>query len=221
MTLAVIVPSRGRPQNIADLIEAWALTETEAALIVAVDDDDPTLDDYLDLTPCEVGPRLRMAGTLNAVATKHAGDYTHLGFMGDDHRPRTLHWDQQVHTELDRLGTGIVYGNDLLQGEALPTAFFLAADIVSTLGWMAPPTLTHLFIDNAILDLGRALNVITYLPDVIIEHVHPVAGKAAWDDGYVEANSDDVWTHDERAYRNWRANHLADDVARIRAAGYV
>lgn len=224
MTLAVIVPSRGRPQNIQRLAQAWTDTNAQADVIVAVDDDDPTRADYYDAIQTHprfdltVRPRLRMGGTLNAVARNACRTWDHLGFLGDDHYPRTDRWDQQVTTELDRLRTGIVYGNDLLQGERLPTAFFLTANIVRTLGWMAPPGLTHLFIDDATLALGRALDAITYLPDVVIEHLHPIAGKATEDDGYREANAPDVWQHDKDVFTRWRDEQLTVDVARIKEA---
>lgn len=228
MTLAVIVPSRGRPQNITALADAWGETDATADLIVGVDDDDPTLPDYLDVIAASpanvdlvVGPRLRMAGTLNQIAARVADDYDHLGFMGDDHRPRTTGWDVTICAELDRLRTGVVYGNDLIQGERLPTAAFLTANIVRTLGWMAPPGLQHLFLDDAWKTLGQMLDAITYLPDLIIEHVHPVAGKVTWDDGYRECNAPDVWGHDQQVYTDWVAGSLRADVERIRAAARV
>jgi hypothetical protein len=224
VNLVVIVPSRGRPRNIAALADAWTDTKAAADVIVAVDDDDPTRGDYLDVVATHprfdivIGPRLRMAGTLNKVAVSHAPLYDAVGFMGDDHRPRTPDWDDRVTTELDRLGTGLVYGDDLIQGANLPTAVFMTADIIRTLGWMAPPGLVHLFLDNSWLTLGRALGAISYLHDVVIEHCHPIAGKAAHDDGYAEANAADVWAHDQAVFEQWRDEQLAVDVAQIRTA---
>lgn len=219
MSLLVIVPSRGRPQNIDRLNEAWA--ETGAAtsgtqLLVGLDDDDPTASQYHGW--CEIGPRERMAGTLNRLAVKYAPMYDHIGFMGDDHYPRTPGWDRAISRALDELGTGIVYGNDLLQGKNLPTAVFMSADIIRATGWMALPGARHLFLDNTWLTLGRALDAITYLPDVVIEHLHPVAGKASSDDGYVANNDTETWAHDESVYQRWVDEGLARDVAKIRAA---
>lgn len=219
MRLLVICPSRSRPANAARLVDAWqATTAGVSDLLIATDDDDPA--NYLVPPPAihRVAQRRRMAGTLNLWATHFADQYDALGFCGDDHVFRTTGWDQRVIEQLDRLGTGLVYGNDLLQGMNLPTAVFVTADIVRTLGWMAPPGLVHLFLDNSWLALGHALDAITYLSDVVIEHMHPLAGKAEPDAGYSEANASDVWTHDEAVYRRWLDEDLAQDVARIRAA---
>jgi hypothetical protein len=38
----------------------------------------------------------------------------------------------------------------------------------------------------------------------VIEHVHPLAGKAAWDEGYHRANGEETVEHDKRAYDEWR-----------------
>lgn len=224
--LLVIVPSRGRPHNVAALLSAWADTATGAAdLLVALDDDDPTRDDYESLTlPWHwpgnpplwtVGPRRRLVGTLNNVAALHASEYGSLGFLGDDHRPRSRAWDARF-VECLSAGTGVVYGNDLLQRERMPTAVALTSDIVSTLGYMVPPALVHLCADLVWLDWGTALGRITYLPDVILEHLHPAAGKATLDDGYRDANSSERATADAAAYQAYRDGQLADDVAKLR-----
>ena len=221
--LLVIVPSRGRPQNIAALWDAWEATTTGSAqLLVAVDDDDPTLDDYLYVCgrrsiEVTIGPRLRMVPTLNAVAVERAPRHFALGFLGDDHRPRSHGWSDAYLAALRELGTGIVYGNDLLAGERLPTQVAMTSDIVQTLGAMVPAPVTHCWADNCWIDLGKALDRIRYLPDVVVEHLHPLAGKAPEDAGYREVNAPDLFEADRLAYAGWLSSGMADDVAKLQA----
>ncbi|OLT13024.1 hypothetical protein BJF79_03750 [Actinomadura sp. CNU-125] len=221
--LLIIVPSRGRPQNIAALHDAWEETSTgAAALLVAADDDDPTLPEYrtvcrdrgIELT---VGPRLRMVPTLNAVAIERAPHHFALGFMGDDHRPRTLGWSAHYLAALRTLGTGFVYGNDLLAGERLPTQIAMTSDIVQALGAMVPALVKHLWADNQWWDLGHAIDRIRYLPDVVVEHMHPLAGKVNYDAGYREVNSDTAAQKDREVYAHWYESQRATDVAKLRA----
>lgn len=221
--LLMIVPSRGRPQNIAALWEAWEATSTGAAdLIVAADDDDPTLAGYRQV--CEergidlaVGPRLRMCPTLNKVAVERAPHHYAVGFLGDDHRPRTRTWNQHYLDALHELGTGFVYGNDLLAGERLPTQVAMTSDIVQTLGAMVPAPVKHLWADNQWLDLGQAIDRIRYLPGVIVEHLHPLAGTAVEDDGYREVNHPDAFEADRLVYADWYENQMPADVAKLKA----
>jgi len=224
--LIVIVPTRGRPDNLWQLWLAFKTTCTAGTVLLAVvDDDDPQLAAYeqriawaggdprLQLV---VGPRLRLGGTLNAVGPVYAAQCPRIGFMGDDHRPCTAGWDAAYITELDRLGTGLVYGDDLIQHQALPTQVAMTSDVVLATGHMVPPGMTHLWIDNAWLALGQALGAITYLPQVVIEHMHPIAGRAAWDEGYAECNTDERSDADRAAFETWRAVDLDRWVQQIR-----
>jgi len=215
--LTVLVPSRGRPHNIQQLLESWESTVTgDTHLIVIVDDDDPTLEEYLKL-PVEVrvGPRLRIGGTLNVVAPEVATTSRNIGFMGDDHRPRTKGWDETFINELDKLKVGVVYGNDLAHGVNLATSVTMTSNIVNTLGYMCVPGSIHLFLDNFWMELGRGTNI-TYFDDVVVEHVHPHFQKALLDNTYVEANSPEVWGADEITFNNYVANQLQDDLQKLR-----
>lgn len=204
--LVVLVPSRNRPQNIADLIQAFEETETESDLIVIVDDDEPQMDAYLQLG-CDVLMVEKrgkgMAKPLNFAARHFAHKYRHFAFLGDDHRPRTKNWDVHFINALDELGTGLVYGNDLLQGENLATAVAMSGDIVNALGGMVPPDMIHLYLDNFWMTLGKDLNALRYIPEVVLEHLHPVAGKAEWDEGYLAVNAEEVYSADRIAFESY------------------
>lgn len=216
--LLMLVPTRGRPGNAAELYEAFRdTTGPEADVLFAVDDDDPELGAYRALgVPLYVGPRLRFGGTLNALAplSGPTGIFA-TGYMGDDHRPRTPGWALRFLEELDRLGTGMVYGNDLIHGANLPTAIAMTTDIISSLGYMVPGGLEHLFVDNAHLELGRAIGRITYLPDVIIEHMHPLVGKAAEDDLYRLNNAEAQYAADGHRFEDWKRLQMPADVATL------
>jgi hypothetical protein len=137
--------------------------------------------------------------------------------MGDDHRPRHIGWDES-YLEALRERPGMVYGNDLIQGAHLPTQIAMSASVVRALGHMAPPTLTHLYVDNYWLALGRAAGCITYLPDVVIEHMHPVAGKAAVDEGYSRVNAPEMYERDSAAFADYLRDNLAREVDLVKAA---
>lgn len=230
--LTVLVPSRGRPENIRRLAEAWNATTTgSSALIVIVDGDDPARQAYEDLGVWDPegsvhlllwgGARRPLGPLLNYFGYAFATESptTMIGFMGDDHLPRSVGWDYAVLATWADLGSCIVYGDDLLQGEKLPTAAFMSADIIRTLRGMCPPTLEHLYIDNAWLELGRAMGRLRYLPDVVIEHLHPAAGKAQHDQTYAEANHPDRDRRDKAAFEVWRRAGLPRDLELLRAAG--
>lgn len=212
--LLVIVPSRSRPDNIKRLAQAWKDTEASADLLIVLDDDDETASDYPAECWTTVGERLKLAGSLNKAAVEYAEDYKYIGFMGDDHVPRTSKWDISIVSALEN--SRLVYGNDLLQGANLPTAVFMDAAIVSKLGYMVPPGMIHLYLDNFWKTLGEHLESITYLPDVVIEHLHPSCGKASNDTQYDEVNAPSLYDHDGRVFAEYVNSQLALDVAKLR-----
>jgi hypothetical protein len=137
--------------------------------------------------------------------------------MGDDHRPRTQGWDVAYVQALRAMGsTGIVYGNDLLQGQNIPTQVAMTSDIVQALGYMAPDSLTHLFVDNYWKDLGVGAGCLTYLADVIVEHLHPFAGKALMDEGYHRVNAPSMYATDQGAYTAYVQGQLLADIRTVR-----
>jgi hypothetical protein len=221
--MIVIVPTRGRPHTVSEMIAAWEQTRTLAHLLFAVDADDPEADTYYkmcahlpDWAELGLGPkqaRPGMVGALNhwAVTMATMDAYSgHIGFMGDDHRPRTFGWDARMQ------GDHLVYGNDLLQGQNLPTHVVMPAGWVVALGKMCPETLTHLYVDNYWKELGTRVERLRYLPDVIIEHMHPVAGKAAWDDGYKRVNAGEMYHNDAQAYARYvNEGKMDEDVTAV------
>lgn len=225
--LLVIIPTRGRPQAVPEVLQAWRDTGATADILFAIDEDDPQRNAYLQhqrIDPDDqfvhtffTWPRLRLCGTLNQAATELAPAYRYLAFLGDDHRPRTVGWDARFRECLSG-GPGIVYGNDLLMSERMPTAVAMTSDIVQTLGYFAPPVLTHLCLDLCWLDWGRGMQRITYLDDVVIEHMHPANGKAQLDAGYEECNSPEQVSADSAAYYAYRDHGGLDaDLDKLRA----
>ena len=225
--LLVIIPTRGRPQAIPEIVQAWDDTGATADVLFAVDTDDPELAAYKKHAAAlkadsrvrfTFGKRRRLVGTLNQQAVKAAKTYRFLAFMGDDHRPRRaeMPWDERIRVCLSG-GPGIVYGNDLLQGEKMATAVAMTSDIVQTLGYMCPAVLEHLCADLVWVDWGVGMQRITYLDDVIIEHLHPAAGKAPSDPGYEEVNSEQQVSKDAAAYYAYRdEGGLAADLEKLR-----
>lgn len=224
--LVVIVPSRGRPEAARELNHAISETRTaDTRLLLALDKSDPTLDEYPDIWQIVGTENRNMVDALNLAADYLTGGGSSfigeqpfsIGFMGDDHRPRSAGWDKLYLDALREMGTGIVYGNDLLQGENLPTQCAMTSDIVRALGWMSPPSLTHLFLDNIWKIIGNGAGCLRYLPDVIVEHMHPVAGKADWDEGHVRVNSPEMYERDHEAFTRWLRTSMVEDVAKVRA----
>lgn len=198
-----------------------------ARLVFVVDADDPTLDDYFrqplpdeqDLVSLVTASTWKpMVHKLNEAALVAAGDgWSGVAFMGDDHLPRTHGWAGRYLEELADLGTGIVFGNDLLQGSRLPTQWAMTPDIIRALGRMVPADVEHLYCDNAMGALGEAAECLRYLPDVVIEHMHPVAAKARVDDGYRRVNSPSQYARDQAAFTAWVRDRLPADAETVRA----
>lgn len=196
-----------------ELMNAWlATTGGESDLLFVLDADDVTLPGYLEHQR-PPGAELLILGAsdehglpraLNVAASQHWGAYRYLGFMGDDHRPRTPLWDARYVEALDVLqGIGVVYGDDTIQGPNIPTQVAMSAAIPRTLGYFCPPGFRHLYLDNVWKLWGESIGRLKYLPDVVVEHLHPVAGKAEWDQHYRDRNAPAVAEHDHAAWRTY------------------
>lgn len=214
-TNLVIIPARGRPDKAEFAFHELKRFSKISDFMIGLDDDDADNYPEIDGVIREVNPRLKMNGTLNLLATKYADKYETIAFMGDDHVVRTDGWDEKLYEPIKNRGFGISYGNDLFQGENLPTMVMMSTNIIKELGFMAPPKLIHLFMDNFWKVFGQVLGCLDYKGDVIIEHMHYMAGKSKVDAGYQEVNSSDVSSHDALAFKEYAETSLKDDAIRV------
>jgi hypothetical protein len=226
MSILVFCPSRGRPDKMreaaASLISTRRNGDTE--LVVVLDIDDPTANDYMKRDApyrfLQIEHAGGMVAALNAAVAKVLAEEsgpTILGFIGDDHRFRTDGWDTRIREALEQ--PGFAYGEDLFQHSRLPTQVFISRPIVEALGYFALPDCHHLYVDDAWMALGQATDSIHFLPDVVIEHMHPLIGKGEWDEGYKRVNAPTIYTKDEQAFQAWvNSDRFREDVGKVRSA---
>jgi hypothetical protein len=230
--LAVIVPTRGRPDNIRKVISAWDFTNAwdVADLILVADADDPEIQGYREVVGkagaltdgdmiqlVEVPVWLPMVHKLDAAAHVAAGQYWAVGFAGDDHLPQTIGWARRYLTVLREMGCGMVYSDDGYQGRKLATEWAVTSDTVRALGRMVPADVEHMYCDNSMMDLFGGAAAMRWLPEVRIEHMHPITGKAATDAQYQRVNGREQYARDRRGYERWKRDQAADDVAVLRS----
>ncbi len=219
MSLLVLCPSKGRPEKARELLDSFETTRrlSDTKLLFVLDDgEDPYPGDTLTIPPTN---RRGMVDPLNSAFDAVQDQADILGFVGDDHRFRTPGWDASFTDILENSGGGLIYGNDLNwpNGE-IPTMIFGSTWVWKALGWMALPECQHLYVDNAWRIIGDELNRLWYVPEIVIEHVHPAYSKAEWDEGYREVNSSEMYAHDRAAFEEWLVNRSVEDIGRVRSA---
>lgn len=214
--LLMVVPSRGRPAAMEGLCAAMRNTcELNTQLVVGLDEDDVSRSHYPDGPWYEVRAGLRQVNAwINALSVPRAWEYRAIGHFGDDNLPQTPGWDAQVMAALEK--TPFAFANDLYPREpgSLPCHVFMRAPIVTALGYMGPPSIRHM-VDLAWLEWGRACGI-TFLSEVIIEHLHWSNGKSEMDDTYRAVN--ECLETDHAAFAVYRERQLAADVKTILAA---
>lgn len=222
-SILVLCPTRNRVRNAWDTM--YSLDQTRSLdstrVLFIVDDDDENLEEYQaeqdgKALPLRVVPAgLGMNGALNRVAVEMTEEASVIGFIGDDHRFRTKGWDHQFLGHAASHKASMMYGFDGARND-IPTQVFLSSNIVRILGFMAPPPLHHLYMDDYWAQLGAATGVLRFFPEVLIEHMHAFYGKAEWDEGYKRVNDQSVYNHDREALARWRhEGRFDEDVTKV------
>jgi hypothetical protein len=196
--LLLVVPSRGRPGNVARLLEAMDETcRGDTTLVLGLDDDDPELPAYGELLKARgvLGKDVEIRGGLrqvvawvNQLAVPRAPEYRFTGHIGDDNVPRTAGWDVSIMEALGK--TPFAFGNDLYPRApgTLCCHVFMRSEVITKLGYFGPPSIRHMYVDVSWMAWGQACGI-TYLHDVIIEHLHYTVGKAPADESYARSTA--------------------------------
>jgi hypothetical protein len=215
--LAVLVPSRGRPENVARLVEACARTcRLDTIVAFGFDEDDDELAANLkaaDGCLTSVRHRMGLAAWTNTLSALHE-DTRWQASIGDDMVPVTDGWDERL---CEAAGpSGMAYPNDRRRDD-IPEAVVISTRVVRALGWFCQPSLRHWYVDSVWRDLGTGAGCLTYLPGVLVDHRHPnVPGSGARPDRtYADAAAG--FGADLAAYQKWRMKRMRADIETVKS----
>lgn len=219
--LLIVVPSRGRPASIARLHAAMAETCTaDTVLAVGLDDDDEHNYGRLPGIEYEVRAGMHlMTAWANELAVPRAGRFRAIGVLGDDNVPRTPGWDARVLAALE--DDPFTFGNDLYPREpgSMSCHIFMRSGVVRALGHIGAPEISHMYVDVGWFAWGTATSI-SYLDDVIIDHLHYSVGKSAPDAVYATS-----YACQPADLGNWhaysRSGRLNADVVKLGGRPYT
>jgi hypothetical protein len=214
------MPTRGRSNNLHRFLEATVMTAADWHLYLRLDYNDPDWvgyekvlaewSHYQNQISVVQGERVRFGPSLNELAAHADRDgVSHVGMFGDDVVPVDHGWDAALVEGLgDNLG--VAYGDDGLRDKHqpdLPTHYVTQTEVYRRLGYLSPPTIQHLFLDNVARDVGRYLKNFVFVP-VSVQHLHPWAeGEQINDVTYQEGGRNaEIRKADRKEYLRWASN---------------
>tara|TARA_B100000686_G_scaffold354471_1_gene464942 strand:+ start:10957 stop:11796 length:840 start_codon:yes stop_codon:yes gene_type:complete len=197
INISVVLPSRGRPERLDQLLESISLTATDLTkleVVILLDKDDSI--NYSQIKTyninCNfiVGNSGRTMGELNQDCVFHAkGDV--IFFMNDDVIFRSLAWDiillEKISLMLD--SKYIMYPNDLFKGSKLCTFPIMDRKFLLKNLDIIPSNYLGSFMDLHIMDIFKAYSGgsrILYIPDIVCEHKHYRTDQSLLDDTYLK-----------------------------------
>lgn len=215
--LLLTCPSRGRPELIKEMIKSFEDTKTEESdLCIYLDNNDPHLSYYvenIDKKYYIVGEQMPVAQIHNHIVDIHP-TYEYYMPVNDDMKFINKCWDILLINAINERGDGwgISYGRDTDGKEffpQFPTFSVVSRNIINTIGYLYPRELKMLFGDTFLLDIGRAIGKLFYVPSVVIYHKQPVHL-----DTY-DRKSEQFYNSERDAYARYIDNNLEKDVEKL------
>lgn len=229
--MAMTVPSRGDSVALKTFFTALDDTKYSGDVILGFDNDDPELENLIDVavdaqnldfhSEFVIGERKRFVGTLNDLSRQYLDKYDSMSMHGVDHLPRTKHFDKMV---IDSLQNNVLcWGPDGIQNENMCSCAFVRTDAIRAVGYFVLPTLTHLYVEQYFSSVfgPEGINSMKYVPGMFIQHMHPCAGLAEWNEQYAELNSNEMYTKDRNALEQFIVSGDRDAVVeRLKEKGF-
>lgn len=215
--ISILLPSRGRPDNIvrlANSIFETASNPSEIEIIVRLDEDDPKLEQYMDNPPKQTtyftGPRVVLSELWNECYKRSTGDI--LMHAGDDIVFRTKEWDRILQEKFNEFEDNIVFvfGDDgSPHNGTFGTHGFIHRKWVETVGYFVPPYFSSDYNDTWLNEVAQKINRHVHIP-ILTEHMHPDFNKGPVDkthkDRYERHKKDNV----KQIYEDRHEDRLSD-----------
>jgi GDP-D-mannose 3',5'-epimerase len=194
---SIVAPTLKRPAAVKAMIESVKASARHFHRIqfcFYIDSDDEesrvALTQYaLDYTDCAgisfttSKEPIKLSGMWNcAYESLATGEIIML--CADDIRFRTKSWDVEIERAFDAVSdkVALVFGNDGIQGSSLATHSFVHREWIKASGFWLPPYFVADYCDTWLDEVARAIGRITYLPNVVTEHMHYTVGKSEIDE---------------------------------------
>lgn len=224
MSLVILVPMLGRPQHVAPLLESIRETAPHARVFWLITEDDGEVISAIDRA---VGSVKLMGGDYQIFPPRERGDYAkkiNAGIAATDEehiftgasdlvfRPG---W-YEAAVEKMAPGIGVVGTNDLgnlgTRNGGHATHMLVARWYVEQHGTIDEPGkfyhegYWHECCDNEAYETAKSRGMYAHARDSFVEHLHPLWGKAEWDDTYsaMRQRIDEGWLVFRGRRKLWR-----------------
>jgi hypothetical protein len=217
--ISILCPTRNRPREAQRLMRSAMATAEGDIEFIFYCDNDAILPDIItskEYVTTLVGKRITLSKMWNECQRR--ANYDIYMQCGDDIVFRTPGWDTRVIEAFSEHPDNIVFVhcNAMDWGAELGTHGFLHRKWVEAVGYFVPPYFVSDFNDKWLTEVAKMIGRHTYLEDVITEHLHPIWGKAPWDQTYIE-RLNRHGTSDPAALYESLAEQREQDAAKLRA----
>jgi hypothetical protein len=217
--LLIVIPSRGRPVKILDMLKTLDKTidKDHTDVIVLLDLDDKDLYKYKETLPSWVQYKVYDRDGDKTLTTEiinrcfdELNNYEFYSVTNDDIFYKTNGWDialcqklkiscGQDDTMVEKYGVDFVAN---IRPATFPITSVIDGDICRALGWLQFPQLIHSCGDNIWYWIGRRSDIL-YTDDTYhTEHVSPYFGLSEEDETYKNCNAFDN-KQDYYTYKEW------------------
>ena len=189
--ISILLGSRGRPEQFRRMVESFLSNMKNPSVVefvVYLDDDDPSLNSYLDIADdymqvrALVKPRAEtMSSMTNECFKISRGQILMMG--ADDLECKAKNWDEQVRNVFSLYNDEIVlvYCSDGHWGSAFSSHPFTSRKAAEILGEVCDGRYHHAYADRAVWDMYSHLGRTYYLP-IEIRHNHHNYNERPFDD---------------------------------------
>lgn len=227
-----LLPSRCRPANLARFFDAYRKTGGSTPGLVLLGPSDDARSHAPNENPY---PALPLGWSYVICAGDRQGekiaevwdqikDCAWFGLIGDDCVPETAGWDKALVGGLSP-SVHIVSCDDGWQAPTrIGNCWVMSGEIVRALGYIFPPPLQHLYVDDLWETIGREAKVWRVNMLVRVAHRHVLKGEAEADETHRGVYGDDatehtggLWPEDGATWERWQREDKAGAIAAARA----
>jgi hypothetical protein len=221
--IAIVLPVRdgglGRHNRLIRCLASYKeITEGLSDIHLLHDEDEchiyhPIAEQYPKIINYCIPTGISLMQKINVHALDIASKYKYVGFVGDDIVFKTP-FEKTFIEHLSSVDYGMAYGDDMVWGQALATHPFITSNAITAVGFFGCPAVEHNYFDNYWQAIFSSLDKIVYLPEILMEHVHPIVGKEVADNIYKEIEN--KLQLDEIKFTRYMSNNLVEDLDKIK-----